>query len=261
MIAYPRAKINIGLRITEKRQDGFHNLETVFFPVNLCDILEIVEANELSIDIYGIETGGLPQDNLCVRAYNLLKRIYSIPPVEIHLFKKIPVGAGLGGGSSDAASTLILLNKLFSLSLSMEELAGYAAELGSDCPFFIYSASLDMNIPQAYYAEGRGEVLSKIDLPSMAGYIVEVETPEVMVSTAMAYSKVKPVIPEKSLKEMIKLPVEEWKGNIINDFEENIFSLFPVIEEYKNRMYERGAVYASMSGSGSSVFGIFRAKK
>lgn len=258
MIAYPKAKINIGLRITEKRQDGFHNLETVFFPVSLCDILEIVEAPEFSFSLYGMDPGGVKSENLCVRAYNLLRESIDLPPVEIHLFKKIPAGAGLGGGSSDASSTLMLLNKLFKLGLSEHELAAFAAKLGSDCPFFIYSNGLDSSIPEAFYAEGRGDILSKIEISSLKGYKIKVSTPPVSVSTAFAYSIVKPFKPNNNLVKIIELSPELWTGKVVNDFEEGVFKKFPIIQEYKKKMYEDGAVYASMSGSGSSVFGIFR---
>ncbi len=158
MIVYPNAKINIGLKIIEKRKDGFHNLETFFFPIDLCDILEIVESNETTIEIYGLRPVGNPSDNLCVKAYNLIADEFKLPPVEIHLYKRIPAGAGLGGGSSDAAQTLVALNKLFELNLSDEIMAGYAAKLGSDCPFFIYSKGLNKQEGEGMFAEGRGEI-------------------------------------------------------------------------------------------------------
>lgn len=258
MISYPKAKVNIGLQITEKRSDGFHNLETLFFPAPVSDILEIVESGALSMNLYGMELDCDPNKNLCVKAYELLKRDFAIPPVEIHLYKKIPFGAGLGGGSSDAASALIMINRLFGLGLSVEGLANYAALLGSDCPYFVLSGNLDPMIPQGYYASGRGEILSKVDIPALKDCVIEVEKPDVSVSTALAYSKIIPAIPQTPLRELIGLPVERWRENIFNDFEPSIFKMFPVIEEYKRKMYERGAIYASMSGSGSAVFGIFK---
>jgi 4-diphosphocytidyl-2-C-methyl-D-erythritol kinase len=258
MITFPKAKVNIGLQITEKRPDGFHNLETLFFPADICDILEVVEAPSDSFNLHGIKLDGNPHDNLCIKAYNLLKREFNLPPVEIHLYKKIPAGAGLGGGSSDAANTLILLNKLFALNLSAEVLAEYALQLGSDCPYFIYAKELDANVPQALYGTGRGDLLTKIDVPSLKGYKIKIKVPNVFVSTAVAYSNVTPQKPVVELKKLLELPIEEWRENIINDFEKSVFKMFPLIEEYKLQMYREGAVYASMSGSGSAVFGIFK---
>ncbi len=257
MITFPKAKINIGLQITEKRSDGFHNLETVFFPADLADILEIVESNEFSVNLYGLKIDGKSSDNLCVKAYNLLKNDFNLPPVEMHLYKKIPTGAGLGGGSSDAASTLILLNKIFSLNLTIEKLADYALMLGSDCPYFIFAGELDKNIPEGFYATERGNNLSKIGIPVLKGCKIKVEIPPVFVSTSLAYSKVIPQIPQESLLTLLDMPLNEWKNNVKNDFEKSIFKLFPQIEEVKIKMYREGAVYASMSGSGSAVFGIF----
>lgn len=258
MITFPKAKVNIGLQVTEKRPDGFHNLETLFFPTDISDILEIVEQNKTSISLYGLTIDTLAEDNICLKAYNLLKEDFNLPPVEIHLFKRIPAGAGLGGGSSDAAGTLILLNKLFSLGLSLDKLAQYALILGSDCPYFIYSRELDINIPQALYARGRGEHLTNIEVPALKGYKIKISLPPVFVSTAVAYSKVIPKQPDIPLIKLLQLPIEDWRESISNDFEKSIFKLFPVIEEYKLQMYREGAVYASMSGSGSAVFGIFK---
>lgn len=258
MITFPKAKVNIGLQVTEKRLDGFHNLETLFFPASICDILEIVEAPVESFKIYGAKLEGDPNENLCIKACNLLRNDFSIPPLEIHLYKKIPAGAGLGGGSSDAASTLILLNKLFALNLSSDILADYALRLGSDCPYFIFSGELDMNIPQGLYGIGRGESLVKMDIPALKGCFVKVSVPPVFVSTAFAYSIVTPRKPKISLNRLLELPLDEWKNSISNDFEENVFKEFPIIEQYKEQMYNDGAIYASMSGSGSAVFGIFR---
>lgn len=258
MIVYPKAKINIGLRIIEKRPDGFHDLETFFFPAELSDILEVRESDKLSMFQYGTAIDSLPEDNICIKAYNAIKGDFNLPPVEIHLYKRIPVGAGLGGGSSDAANTLIALKKLFSLAIDEQGLAEYAAKVGSDCPFFVYSSSLEAAKGEGMLAHGRGELLTKISLPQLEGMKIRIEKPPVFVSTAEAY---KGVVPKKSdigLQELLSMPVESWKNNIVNDFEESIFKKYPVIEEYKNKMYDQGAIYASMSGSGSAVFGIFR---
>ncbi len=257
MIVYPSAKINIGLKVIEKRSDGFHNLETFFLPVDLTDILEIVESAKTEITVYGIPLDGNPQDNLCIRAYNLLAGEFDLPPVEIHLYKRIPSGAGLGGGSSDAAYTLIALNKLFGLNLSCDVLAGYAARLGSDCPFFIYSGGLKRAEGEGMFAEGRGEILTPFTVPHLKDFKVKIEVPPVFVSTAEAYGGVTPCKPQDSLKKLLMLPVEEWKSNVTNDFESSVFKKHPLIAEYKQNLYDQGALYASMSGSGSSVFGLF----
>jgi len=257
MIVYPNAKINIGLKVIEKRTDGFHNLETFFFPVKLTDILEIVEAKKTTIDIYGIILDGNPLENLCVKAYNLLAGDYLLPPVEIHLFKRIPAGAGLGGGSSDAAYTLIALDKLFDLNLSTNTLAGYAAKIGSDCSFFIYSQSLSNTEGEGMFAQGRGEILSEYIVPQLKGLKIEIVTPSVFVSTSEAYSDIIPNKPQTSLKNLLLEPIEKWKHTISNDFEPLVIKKHPVIGEYKQELYRRGAIYASMTGSGSALFGIY----
>jgi len=256
MILYPKAKINIGLQITEKRQDGFHNLETFFYPAEMTDILEIVESDSLSMNQTGIEYDGKPEENLCIKAYNLIKERFNIPPVAIHLHKQIPVGAGLGGGSSDAASTLLILNKKFNLNIGLEELIQLSSKLGSDCPFFILQSELKEG--EGAYATGRGEILERKFIKELNNYIVKVVKPPVFVSTAQAYSGVTPKRPNILLRDLLELPVEKWRDTIENDFEKTIFKQFPIIEEYKRNMYENGAVYASMSGSGSSVFGLFK---
>ncbi len=248
MILFPNCKINIGLNILRKRSDNFHDLETVFFPLSLCDILEINYSVSFKFSTTGIQ---IPDsgDNIIVKAYKLLQMEYNLPPVSIHLHKVIPIGAGLGGGSSDAAYTLLGLNKLFELGLEQKELLNYSLKLGSDCPFFI------LNNP--CFAEGRGELLSEIDL-SLQGLKIVLIKPDCEVSTAQAYSGIIPKLPENTLRDLIGLPVEEWKDKISNDFEENIFLKFPVIKDIKDKLYASGAVYASMSGSGSSVFGLFK---
>lgn len=259
MVVYPNAKINIGLRVLEKRPDGFHNLETLFYPVKNADILEITEADKTEMFLYGLEYPGNPDDNLCMKAYRMLKKEFDIPPVEIHLYKKIPVGAGLGGGSSDAAFTLKVLNKLFSLHIPDRELARYAALLGSDCPFFIY------DIPML--GSGKGEILTPCPVDTLDNYTIKVVYPPYFVSTADAYRGIVPrnvriaggeELENAPLPELLSLPVETWKGRIENDFEKTVFAGCPGLESYKMRLYEQGAVYASMSGSGSAMFGLFK---
>ncbi len=265
MIVYPNAKINLGLRVLNRRPDGFHSLETVFYPVSLFDILEIVPltGNRAErgtvMELYGIPIDSEPSDNLCVQAYNLLKRDFDIPPVGIYLHKNIPSGAGMGGGSSDAAFTLKALNELFKLELSNDVLALYAAQLGSDCPFFIYNRPM--------LGSGRGEILSPVEVGVLINYKIKVVFPPYFVSTAEAY---KGIIPRDkrsqssngedrlALPELLNRPVESWRDFLVNDFEETVFAKIPEIETYKKNLYIDGAVYASMSGSGSAVYGIFR---
>ena len=259
MILYPNAKINLGLSVLQKREDGFHNLETLFYPVNVHDVLEIVEGKELRMCQYGIEYPGDPMDNLCIKAYRALAADFDIPPVEIHLFKKVPVGAGLGGGSSDAAFTLRALNEMFSLELSDEKLAAYAATLGSDCPFFVYTRPM--------LGTGRGEILEPVEVPALEGYEIKLVYPPYFVSTAAAYGGIIPRSrwPEmgweadtRSVMDILSQPVETWKNSLVNDFEKTVFAKIPELAAYKEELYAQGAVYASMSGSGSAFFGIFR---
>lgn len=253
MISFPNCKINIGLNIVAKREDGYHNIETVFYPIPWSDILEItptgykdpaVEFKSTGIRIYGGK-----EKNLCVRAYQLLSASHSLAPVKMHLHKIIPIGAGLGGGSSDAAFAIKSLNKLFHLQLTDSQLESYAAELGSDCPFFIRNKPV--------YATGRGEIFEDIKL-KLDPYFIVIVKPRVHVSTADAYAGVKPKTPEQSLKNLIRNPIETWSETVRNDFEETILPKYPSIRKIKQRLYAEGAVYASMSGSGSSVFGIFK---
>lgn len=252
MIVFPNAKINLGLNITEKRKDGYHNLETIFYPIPLEDALEITVKQDTKSKYSLYQTGtkieGEAEDNLVVKAYLMLEKEFNLPPVDIHLYKHIPSGAGLGGGSADAAFMLKLLNDKFSLNLSPGELEKYASVLGADCAFFIRNKPV--------YAEGIGNVFTPIEL-SLSGYRLIVVKPDVFVSTREAFSGITPRKPVHSLKELIKYPVNEWKEKMVNDFEESIFPHHPEIELIKKQMYEYGAVYASMSGSGSSVYGIF----
>ncbi|MCQ2083506.1 MAG: 4-(cytidine 5'-diphospho)-2-C-methyl-D-erythritol kinase [Bacteroidaceae bacterium] len=284
MIAFPNAKINIGLNVVRKRDDGYHDIETVFYPVNLQDALEIslmrpldpsqlisrIEAGKLvqpddalpyfksrrkkdvlpccQLEMSGLEGNFPAQDNLVVKAYLLLLQDFDLPPIDISLYKHIPTGAGLGGGSSDCASMLDLLNRRFNLRLRDSALERYAAKLGSDCPFFITG--------RPSLATGRGEILTPVKL-SLAGYTILLVKPDVFVSTSQAYAGVTPKEPEVSLAESVMRPVSEWKECIKNDFEPSVFARFPILGEIKNRLYELGAEYASMTGSGSTVYGIF----
>lgn len=255
MKAYPNVKINLGLSILRKRPDGYHDIETLFVPYHgLRDELEI-EVCDGPCDRISLEGGGWdPQSDLSMKAVKLLRRDFDFPPVEVRLRKHAPAGAGLGGGSSDAAFALRMLNDMFSLGLGDASLAAYAAELGSDCPFFIYNRPMT--------GEGRGEILSDYAL-DLEGWRIEVRIPEgVHVSTRDAYSRVVPRECEPGgrmpLREALALPVERWREALVNDFEPSVFALWPQVEAEKRRFYEEGAVYASMSGSGSSVFGIFR---
>lgn len=255
MLTFPNAKINLGLNITEKRPDGYHNLETVFYPIPIEDALEITElqgapGEKFRLHQAGLEIAGEADNNLVVRAYKLLDEQFHLPPTDIHLFKHIPSGAGLGGGSADAAFMLKLLNEQFGLALTDDALEEYAARLGADCAFFIKNRPV--------YAEGIGNLFSPITL-SLKGYRLWLVKPDIFVSTRDAFARIKPRRPQASLREIVKLPVEEWKACMVNDFEGSVFPQFPAIGEIKEEMYRQGAVYASMSGSGSSVYGLFKA--
>jgi 4-diphosphocytidyl-2-C-methyl-D-erythritol kinase len=297
MIAFPFCKINLGLRVLDKRDDGYHNIETCLFPVPWKDVLEIIPSNTFSIALTGLEIPGQQQSNIVVKAYEILEKDFSIGPVEIHLHKIIPTGAGLGGGSSDGAHTLKVLNNLFALGLSKERLAGYASRLGSDCPFFLESSPM--------IATGRGEVLENISV-DLSGYTLVIVKPNVHVSTADAYERLsrklnsvdheirapigKPLKPLKgalkniepqkdfvplknlgslkgfegddgsghALTNVLGAPVDQWRFFLKNDFEDSVFEAHPMIGDVKSRLYKLGATYASMSGSGSSVFGLFK---
>ncbi|MDR1814341.1 MAG: 4-(cytidine 5'-diphospho)-2-C-methyl-D-erythritol kinase [Tannerella sp.] len=247
MICFPNAKINLGLHVTGKRDDGYHTIETVFYPVPLCDALEAVRSEKVSFSVSSSKLN-IAHDNLVVKAYNLLLELYKIQPLEIYLKKAIPIGAGLGGGSADAAFMLKLINSLCSLTLSDEELELYAAKLGADCPFFIRNKPV--------IATGTGNIFTPIDL-SLKGYYLYIIKPPVSVSTKEAYSLVKPLSADFELTELATLPISCWRDCLRNDFEPYIFKKYPVIGEIKAMFYEQGAEYAAMSGSGSAVFGIF----
>lgn len=255
MITFPNAKINLGLNIVEKRPDGYHNLETIFYPINLQDALEVTRREnndkEYTLHISGSPLEGEPEDNLVVKAYKLLKKDYpGLLPVDIHMYKHIPAGAGLGGGSSDTACMIKLLNDKFSLGLSTERMEEYAVKLGADCAFFIRNKPV--------FATGIGNLFEPVEL-SLKGYHIILIKPDIFVSTRDAFAEIKPVRPAVSLKEIVKQPMETWKHSMKNDFEDSVFKKFPEIAAIKDELYDLGAVYAAMSGSGSSVYGIFKA--
>ncbi len=248
MIAFPPCKINLGLSVTGKRSDGYHDIVTCFYPVPWTDVLEIVPAAEFSFAVSGIPVPGAFADNLCVRAYALMRETFDIKPVAMHLLKCIPMGAGLGGGSSDGAFALKLLNDIFELAVSEDDLVQLASQLGSDCPFFIRA--------KPAMATGRGEQLTETSL-SLKGKFLVIVKPEVKISTAEAYASIKPRMPEDDLTDILSGPLEAWRTRLKNDFEIPIFKAYPSIAALQQQLYNHGAVYASMSGSGSAVYGIF----
>jgi len=250
MLAFPNCKINLGLYITKRRDDGYHDLETVFYPLKLKESLEIVPSKKTTLHVTGLHVHGEPEDNLVWKAYKLMKTKFpdKIPPFNIYLHKVIPMGAGLGGGSSNGAFMLQLLNDYCGLGLNKEQLSALALQLGSDCPFFIH------NTPQ--FAEGRGEKMSPV-LLDLSDYSIQLICPEIHVSTAEAFKAITPDPAPFDLRNLHKLPVEEWKDFIGNDFEEPVFKKYPELAIIKSELYEQGALYASMSGSGSAIFGIF----
>ena len=255
MILFPNAKINIGLNIIEKRPDGFHNIESVFYPVGLRDVLEVIQdfdadSQGITCNFSGIEIPGVSTNNLCVKAYHLIAQDYALPPVKIHLHKIISIGAGLGGGSSDAAFFIKAMDELFQLNISWGEKHHYARQVGSDCSFFI------TNRPA--FAEGKGDSLEPTSL-DLKGYYLVIINPGIHINTAEAYAGVLPQKPGIPLEELIvTLPIDQWKDNIRNDFENPVFIKHPGIKKIKENLYNYGAIYASMSGSGSSVYGIFK---
>jgi len=249
MIVFPNCKINLGLNIIRKREDGYHDLETIFLPIPFTDVLEIIISENKIIEF---SVTGLPvnaDDNLCIKAYNLLKQDFpDLPPGKMHLHKVIPIGAGLGGGSSDAAFTLQLLNEKFKLKVKIEQLIDYALRVGSDCPFFI--------INDPCFATSRGEILQPINI-DLTNYKILIVNPGIHIDTKWAFSKVVPHERKISIKEIVTQPMDTWKDQLLNDFELPVFTAYPEIKKIKNDLYEQGAIYASLSGSGSSVFGIF----
>jgi 4-diphosphocytidyl-2-C-methyl-D-erythritol kinase len=250
MLSFPNCKINLGLYITEKRSDGYHNLETVFYPVALRDALEVIPSAETRLHLSGGYVGGNAANNLVMKAYNLLHSQYpeKLPPLDIYLHKAIPMGAGLGGGSADGAFMLSLLDEYCHLSLGREELAGFALQLGSDCPFFIY------NSPQ--FAKGRGEQMQALNL-DLSSYCIQLICPDLHISTAKAFSMIQPKLSSFDLRELPKLPIAEWKELLSNDFEAPVFAEYPELAAIKAQLYQQGAIYAAMSGSGSALYGLF----
>ena len=251
MIAFPNAKINLGLNIVSRREDGYHNIESCFYPIPWCDALEVIEAAAFSFHTYGLSIPGENENNLCVKAYKMMQEVYNLPPVEMHLLKHIPMGAGLGGGSADGAFTLKLLNKLFNLNLANDTLADYALKLGSDCPFFIEN--------QPAIAMGRGEHLESIQV-DLSGYCLAIYNPGIHISTKEAYQGIAPSQPTLSINSILVEAISDWNKQLSNDFEGPIFQNHPEIKRIKEDMYEEGALYASMTGSGSTVYGIFDSK-
>jgi 4-diphosphocytidyl-2-C-methyl-D-erythritol kinase len=250
MIVFPNAKINIGLNVVQKREDGFHNIESIFYPVfDVFDVLEILESETLIFTSSGIDIPGNEGSNLCLKAYQLIKQDYDIPFVKIHLHKVIPIGAGLGGGSADAAFTLKALNNLFNLDLSIEQLINYSRELGSDCAFFVENKPV--------YAFNKGDEFEVISL-DLSLYNIKIEYPSIHIGTGLAYRGVSPKLSLHNLKGLIQESILNWKGMINNDFENSVFPKYPEIKNAKQKMYDEGAVYAAMTGSGSAIFGVFK---
>lgn len=269
MIVFPNCKINLGLQILNKREDGYHNLATIFYPIGWKDIVEVVRrddgrqttddsyeknsqltTHDISFTSTGLAVAGDPQNNLCIKAYNLLKKDFpSLPPVHMHLHKTIPMGAGLGGGSADGAFTLKLLNEKFQLGLSTEQLIDYALQLGSDCPFFILN--------QPVYATGRGEIMVEVNL-DLGGYQFVIVNPGIHVNTGWAFAQLQLNDgPRPDLRTIVQQPIHTWKEELINDFEAPVCKAHPEIANIKQQLYDTGALYASMTGSGSTVFGVF----
>lgn len=249
MIVFPNCKINLGLHITRKRADGYHDLETIFFPLQVNDAMEFIPSSAFSFQTTGLSINGNWEENICIKTYHLLqKRFPFLPPISLHLHKVIPMGAGLGGGSSDAAFLLNAMNSYFGLGLSTDELIKISLELGSDCPFFI--------VNKPCYATGRGEILEPIEL-DLSGYHIVLVYPGIEIKTAVAFEGIIPRPSPASIREKISMPVSSWKGWMVNDFEKTVFPQFPEIENIRKGLYDAGALYASMTGSGSTCYGIF----
>ncbi len=257
MITFPIAKVNLGLNVVERRSDGYHNLQTVFYPVGIKDVLEVFpmadgfpSTVDCDIKVTNIDIEGDEQRNLVVKAYQLLKKDFpTLPRLHAHLYKGIPTQAGMGGGSSDASAMLLLLNKECHLGLSDQQLIQYAAQLGADCAIFI------LNRPA--YAEGIGEILSPVDI-NLSGWYMGVVRPDIPVPTKEAFAHITPQMPKKCCRDIVMQPVETWKEELINDFEVSVFKVHPELAAIKEQLYHLGAVYAAMSGSGSALFGLFR---
>ncbi len=256
MVKFPNCKINLGLNVVEKRPDGYHNLETVFYPIPICDALEVFEMNQqfpsdvdCDLKVTNLSIDGDEQRNLVVRAYQLLKQDFpTLPRIHAHLYKGIPTQAGMGGGSSDCSFMIMLLNEQFNLGLSQTQMIDYAAKLGADCAFFI------LNRP--CYAEGIGDRLQPINI-SLKGWYIAIVRPDIPVSTKEAFSLITPCHPQYNCRDIIMQPIEHWRDYLQNDFEKSVFTIHPELRAVKEELYKMGAVYAAMSGSGSSVFGLF----
>lgn len=253
MICFPNAKINIGLHVTGKRDDGYHNIETLFYPVQLTDILEIIplsgkDSNRVRFINTGIKIDVDASDNLCVRAWRELNQTIPLPPVKIHLHKIIPHGAGLGGGSSNAASVLRVLNDLFELNVADHDLALIAGRIGSDCPFFIYNKPV--------FARGRGEILEPAGI-DLSGFRILIVHPGTGINTAWAYSMIKITKRNGSLMDILQTDPATWQGRVINDFEPVVFASYPIVNDIRQKLVDSGAFYASVTGSGSAVYGLF----
>jgi 4-diphosphocytidyl-2-C-methyl-D-erythritol kinase len=250
VVLFPNCKINIGLNIIRKRADGYHDLESVFYPVPIKDIIEVIPGESFQFNMSGNNIRGNDSDNSCVKAYNLLKKSFpGLPGVKMYLHKNIPAGSGLGGGSADGAFMLLLLNKKFELNLSTDALISFALSIGSDCPFFI------LNKP--CFVGGRGELLENFPL-DLTGYSFVLIHPGIHISTSEAFSKIETAIPSKPIREIIQYPVEKWRDQLVNDFEAPILNDYPFLHDIKKKLYASGALYAAMSGSGSSFYGIFK---
>ncbi len=251
MLGFPNCKINLGLQITDRRPDGYHNLQSCFYPVGWSDVLEIIPDNSLTDRVQFTATG-IPilgsGDNLCIKAYNALRADFDLPNVRMHLHKIVPIGAGLGGGSADAALTLKQLNGLFELGLSLAQLENYARPLGADCAFFIQNRPM--------YCVQKGDVFEEINV-DLSGYRIMLVYPDLAISTAEAYAGIRPCQPKVSLRTLLEAPIEQWCDTVHNDFEDSLFPRHPVLASIKAQLYEQGAVYAAMTGSGSTVFGLF----
>lgn len=258
MITFPCAKINLGLNIVNKRSDGYHELQTVFYPTKLTDTLEIKRMDDkfpvdtaCDLKIYGIPVACNEQDNLVVKAYNLIAQDYDLPRIHAHLFKQIPSQAGLGGGSSDAAYMIRLLDERFRLNMGNAEMERYAARLGADCAFFITA--------EPSYATGIGEILEPTDWPwdALDTYYIGIVKPYIAISTKEAFAHIVPQMPAKCCRDIVRQPIETWRDELTNDLEKPLFALHPELADIKQRLYQEGAIYAQMSGSGSALFGIF----
>lgn len=249
MVTFPNCKINLGLNILQKREDGFHDIETVFYPIEINDILEVISSeNKVQFTNTGIHVGN-DENNLCMKAFHLLKKDYpQLLGIKMHLHKVIPMGAGMGGGSADAAFTLLLLNKKYDLNISFQQLFGYALQLGSDCPFFL------LNKP--CFASGRGEEMEEINC-SLSSHKMLLINPGIHINTKEIFKEITPDLPSKKIKQIIQQPISTWKKELVNDFEKPVFIKYPQIKQIKETMYQHDAVYASMTGTGSTVFGIF----